>query len=126
MTLGKYSSLVLRNYYLNVIGMLPCSQDGEYKLRNCAEKNFSCSHLFHKVIHRITRLIHIYPIVMHNLKKFLAPSPKKYTPFVLKKKNPFFWSATQNPRMDFYGILRRKTRTRLVEMPPEQALTKIQ
>ena len=123
--MGKYSSLVLRNYYLNVIGMLPCSQDGEYKLRNCAEKNFSCSHLVHRVIHRITRLIHISPLVIHNLKKFLAPSTKKYTPSVLKKNDRFSWSELQNPRMAFYGFFRKKCTPESVEMLRQQALSNI-
>ncbi len=90
MTLGKYSSLVLRNYYLNVIGMLPCSQDGEYKIRNCVEKNFSCSHLFHRVIHRITRLIHNSPNSLTQFKKVFSNINKEIHTACAKKKVTLF------------------------------------
>lgn len=90
MTLGSYSSLVLRNYYLNVIGMLPCSQDGEYKMRNCVEKNFSCYHLFHKVIHRITELIHILPNSLTQFKKVFSIINKEIHTSCAKKKACIF------------------------------------
>ena len=103
MTLGKYSSLVLRNYYFNVIGMLPCSQDGEYKLRNCAEKKFSCSHLFHKVIHRITRLIHILPYSHTQFKKVFSTVNKEIHTACAKKKSPLFLARNTEPQN---GLLR--------------------
>jgi len=59
-------------------------------------------------------------------KKVFSTIAKEIHTVCAKKKEPFFLVSNSNPRMDFYGILRRKTRTRLVEMPPEQALTKIQ
>jgi len=83
--------------------MLPCSQDGEYKMRNCPEKNFSCSHLFHRVIHRITRLIHSLPNSLTQFKKVFSIINKEIHTACAKKNITVFLVRNAEPQN---GLLR--------------------
>ena len=78
--------------------MLPCSQDGEYKLRNCAEKKFSCYHLFHRVIHRITVLIHIPPNSQTQFKKVLSTIHIEIHTSCAKKNTGIFLAGSGEPQ----------------------------